>query len=299
MTSKGKEIKTIQYNLNKEFVKMKIHSMDDKMEMEFDSLESGSAYFREILKIEEKGAYIEYIFPRLDIPKQQLIITLIHDLLPESKKDSLLGVYLQAFLDDYEITYNELAKCIYAYIQYSIDWKEQNCSDHEKNEDLIDVQGILSKLQRFLKGNKSSEENKYLKLVSGFFSVSPDVLITGKGKRYSVDLEKLKKIVMREQMDIDLFLDKHFKINFNEYIENPDDSEIKLFQKYIHYNASVFAEIVSEQFNIDIEEILIAEECWIELEKFPIKRYYDKLTDKSKNIVRNVLFYLNIKEIYV
>lgn len=114
-----------------------------------------------------------------------------------------------------------------------------------------------------------------------------------------MDLEKLKEIVVQEQMDIDSFLNEHFKTNFNGYIENPCDSDIKLFQKYIHYNACVFAEIVAEQFNIDIKEILITEECWIELEKFPIKRYYDKLTDKNKDIVRNVLFYLNIKKFSV
>lgn len=269
---------------------MKIHSMDDGIEMEFDSLEIGSAYFREMYGIGKKGStYIEYIFPKLDTLKQQMVITLIHGLLPKAKKDAFLGVYLQAFLDNYEMTYVDLAKCITAYINYSVGWQEKN--SYTEN---LDVQSISSKLQRFLKSTKGKEDNEYLKLVSGFFSVSPSVLITGKGERYSIDLEKLKEIVDNEKLDVNIFLDGHFQMDFDsEGVSTEEEKE--QFKKYIHYNASVFAEIVAEQLDIDIKDILETTECWVELENFPIKEYYNRLTDENKEIVKNVLFYMNVK----
>jgi len=262
------------------------------MEMEFDSPGIGAAYFREMYGMDEKGAYIEYTFPKLDAPKQQLVITLIHDLLPQSKKDALLGTYLQAFLDDYKMTYVDLSKYITAYVNYSVTWKAEN-----SDVSYLQLHDISSKLQKFLKGNKGNVDNIFLKLVSGFFRVSPSTLITGKGESYYVDLDELKKIVDKEKLDADTFLEKHFQMDFDFSMENSSEKDIEHFKKYIDFNASVFAKIVSEQFNIEIEDILKTEECWIELEDFPIRKYYDKLTDKNKEIVKNVLFYLNIKTI--
>jgi len=270
-------------------VMMKIHSMDDEMEMEFNSLEIGSAYFREMYGTDEKGTYIEHLFPKLDMLKQQMVITLIQGLLSGAKRDAFLGVYLQAFLNNYRITYVDLAKYITAYINYSVGWQAEN-----GNVENLDMQGISSKLQRFLKSNKGKEDNEYLKLVSGFFSVSPSVLITGKGERYSIDLEELKRIVDGENLDVDTFLDRHFQMDFDsEGISTEEEKE--QYKKYIHYNASVFAGIVAEQLDIDIEDILVTEKCWIELEDFPIKEYYNRLTDENMEVVRNVLFYLNVK----
>lgn len=268
---------------------MEIHSLDDGMEMEFDSLETGSAYFRERYGMEEKGTYIEHLFPNLDALKQRMVITLIHGLLPKAKKDAFLGVYLKAFLNKYEMTYVDLAKCITAYINYSVGWQEEN-----SNAENLDLQCISSKLQRFLKSTKGKEDNEYLKLVSGFFSVSPSVLITGKGERYSVDLERLKEIVDGENLDVDIFLDEHFQTDFDSAGVSTEE-EKEQFKKYIHYNASVFAGIVAEQLDIDIEDILVTEECWVELEDFPIKEYYNRLTDENKEVVTDVLFYMNVK----
>ena len=157
------------------------------------------------------------------------------------------------------------------------------------------MQSISSKLQRFLKSTKGNKDNKYLELVSGFFSVSPSVLITGKGERYSINLERLKEIVDKEIadgeiLDVDAFLEQHFQMEFCG-----KEEEKEPFKKYIHYNKTVFAGIVAEQLNIKIEDILVAEECWVELENFPIKEYYNRLTDKNKEVVRNVLFYMSVK----
>lgn len=268
---------------------MKIHSMDEGLEMEFDSLEIGSAYFREMYGTEEKGAYIARLFPKLDALKKQMVITLVHGLLSNAKKDAFLGVYLQAFLDGYGMSYVDLAKCITAYTTYSAGWQAKNSGTV-----ILDKQDISSKLQRFLKSNTGKEDNEYLKLVSGFFSVSPSVLITGKGERYSVDLERLLEIVEGENLDDNAFLDGHFQTDFDG-AGAVEDEEKEQFKKYIHYNASVFAEIASEQLNIDTEDILITEKCWIELENFPIRDYYNRLTDENKELVKNVLFYLNVK----
>lgn len=273
-------------------VMMKIHSMDDGLEMEFDSLEIGSAYFREMYGMEEKGTYIERLFPKLDTLKQQMVITLIHGLLSKAKKDAFLGVYLQSFLNDYEMTYVDLAKCITAYINYSVGWQEKN-----GNVENLDMQSISSKLQRFLNSTKGKEDNEYLKLVSGFFSVSPSVLITGKGERYSINWEKLEEVVDGENLNADTFLEEHFETDFDSAGISTEEEKDQ-FKKYIRQNKFVFAEIAAEQFGIDVEDILETTECWVEMEDFPIKEYYNRLTDESKEIVKNVIFYMNIKTIY-
>jgi len=266
--------------------------MDDGLEMEFDSLEIGSAYFREMYGMEEKGTYIERLFPKLDTLKQQMVITLIHGLLSKAKKDAFLGVYLQSFLNDYEMTYVDLAKCITAYINYSVGWQEKN-----GNVENLDMQSISSKLQRFLNSTKGKEDNEYLKLVSGFFSVSPSVLITGKGERYSINWEKLEEVVDGENLNADTFLEEHFETDFDSAGISTEEEKDQ-FKKYIRQNKFVFAEIAAEQFGIDVEDILETTECWVEMEDFPIKEYYNRLTDESKEIVKNVIFYMNIKTIY-
>lgn len=264
---------------------MIIYSLGEGQEMEFEAPENGSGYFREKFGTTEKGTYIELMFPKLDVPRQQLIINLIRDLLTDAKKDALLQIYFQAFLDDYGISYFDLANYITAYLNYSY--------DNENQDKDIDPTDIASKLQRFLKSNRSDENNVILQLASGYFSVSPDVLITGKGKKYSIDFEFLEKILEKNNMDVDTFLDEHFQM---EYIaEVNDEKEENNYKQYIHHNAIVFAQIVEEQFNIASEDILLEDECWVELEEFPIKKYYDNLTDKNKEIVNNVLFYLSIK----
>lgn len=264
---------------------MKIYSLGEGQEMEFEAPENGSAYFREKFGTTKKGTYIEFMFPKLDVPRQQLIINLIRDLLTDAKKDALLQIYFQAFLDDYGISYFDLANYITAYL---------NCSyDNENQYEVIDITDIVSKLQRFLKSNRSNEDNVILQLVSGYFSVSPDVLITGKGKKYSIDFEFLERILKKNNMDVDTFLEKHFQME--HIVEINDEKEENNYKQYIHHNAIVFAQIVEKQFNIASEDILLEDECWVELEEFPIKKYYDNLTDKNKEIVNNVLFYLSIK----
>ena len=85
-------------------------------------------------------------------------------------------------------------------------------------------------------------------------------------------------------------------MDFLEY-ENVNEKEKEYYRDYINHNATVFAEIVSQTYGVDVDEILITEECWIELENFPIRDYFNRLKPENKKIVEHVLFNLNIRDI--
>lgn len=286
---------------------MKLRSLE--YEVNLVSPAQTAAYFQmmyeEKKEDENKLDYIEKIFYSVDKAKQHLIIELIRDLLTDAKKDAYLSVYLQSFLDEANMTYTALANRISAYTNNSAFFEDTNqilniTNDSKEKEDIYDIcdiydiTNIKSSLQSFLKNTKAQMDNNILKLVSGYFSVSPSLLITGKGERYYIDLEKLKEIADNENKEVDDFLDSLYDMDFFEY-ENVNEK--KYHRDYINHNATVFAEIVSQTYGVDVDEILITEECWIELENFPIRDYFNRLKPENKKIVEHVLFNLNIREI--
>lgn len=289
---------------------MKLRSLE--YEVNLVSPAQTAAYFQmmyeEKKEDENKLDYIEKIFYSVDKAKQHLIIELIRDLLTDAKKDAYLSVYLQSFLDEANMTYTALANRISAYTNNSAFFEDTNQilnitndSNKEKEDiydicDIYDITNIKSSLQSFLKNTKAQMDNNILKLVSGYFSVSPSLLITGKGERYYIDLEKLKEIADNENKEVDDFLDSLYDMDFFE-CENVNEKEKEYHRDYINHNATVFAEIVSQTYVVDVDEILITEECWIELENFPIRDYFNRLKPENKKIVEHVLFNLNIREI--
>lgn len=282
---------------------MKLRSLE--YEVNLESPAQTAAYFRmmyeEKKEDENKLDYIEEIFYSGDKGKQHLIIELISDLLTDAKKDAYLSVYLQSFLDEANMTYTALANRISAYTNNSAFFEDtiqilNITNDSKEKEDIYDIANIKSSLQSFLKNTKAQLDNNILRLVSGYFSVSPSLLITGKGERYYIDLEKLKEIADNENKEVDDFLDSLYDMDFLEY-ENVNEKEKEYYRDYINHNATVFAEIVSQTYGVDVDEILITEECWIELENFPIRDYFNRLKPENKKIVEHVLFNLNIREI--
>ena len=173
---------------------MKLRSLE--YEVNLVSPAQTAAYFQmmyeEKKEDENKLDYIEKIFYSVDKAKQHLIIELIRDLLTDAKKDAYLSVYLQSFLDEANMTYTALANRISAYTNNSAFFEDTNqilniTNDSKEKEDIYDIcdiydiTNIKSSLQSFLKNTKAQMDNNILKLVSGYFSVSPSLLITGKG----------------------------------------------------------------------------------------------------------------------
>lgn len=279
---------------------MRLRSLE--YEVNFKSPSQAAAYFRMMYKDkqedENKLDYIEEIYYSSDKAKQHLIIELIRDLLTDAKKDAYLSLYLQSFLDEANMTYTALANRISAYVNNSAFFEDTNVTNdsNKEKEDVYDITNIKSSLQSFLKNIKAQLDNNILQLVSGYFSVSPSLLITGKGKKYYIDVEKLKEIADNENKEADDFLNSLYDSDFFA-IEKVNENEKKYYQDYINHNATVFAKIVEEVYNVDIDEILITEECWIELENFPIRDYFNRLKPENKKIVEHVLFNMNIKEI--
>ena len=184
------------------------------------------------------------------------------------------------FLEDEQLTYSKLASCIDGYLAASMTIQSN------LNANIKSLEEIKSSIKKLLTTVNASINNSVLQYIADFFCVSADVLITGKGKKYSVDLERLYNIVNNANMDAEEFLNEHLELDM---VETATESEKKAFEVYIHRSARVFAEIVAEQFAINVNDILIEEDCWIELDNFPIDRYYQLLTDKNKEVVRHVI----------
>lgn len=293
-------------------MKITVHDYTERIENEvkFNSPENGSAYFRAYFKkkneTQGKGSengdklddkLVEDIFPKLDKSKKQLVIMLIRDLLSNSKKESLLSVYYEGFLNEYKMSYYKLAKYIDAYMRCSITWKIKHSTEIV---DELDFEHVLSKMKSFCKVYKSQEDNPYLELVAGYFRVSTGVLINGKGIRYRTNTEKLKELADKEQKDKDTFLNELFDFDFDDEVQEPSKDKEKdkeLFINYIDHNAQEFANIVEEKYDVKAEDFLIKEECWIELDDFPIMTYYDQLTSENKKIIKNALFYLIVSDV--
>lgn len=285
---------------------MKIHGIDEYKNLIFDSPEITSAYFRSIYddnrgkksedkkkKISKQLTNLEYLYHSLPMSKQFVVNNLILDLLSESKSKGYVGVYLEEFLHADNITHSELALYIYGYLMVSITVQESQDSDiielREKN--LGDIKSSIQKMTRTVNTNSNS---LILKLIADYFCVSPNVLIMGKGKRYCIDFIHLKNIVDKNGVNVEEFLKQHLEMDMNEDASKNNKSA---FEQYLHHSVRTFAEIVAEQFAIDTNEILIEEECWVELDEYPFYKYYHLLTEANKKIIKHVIENLSIEDI--
>lgn len=285
---------------------MKTHNINDgDKEIRFSSPKMSSAYFRSILRgnLEQDNSKkppkaltdIEYLYYSLSSSKQFVINNLIFDLLSDKKRNGYLGLYLEEFLNDYEISYSKLASYISGYIATSITILKS--TDTTTNNRLIfkTVDDVKSSIQKMLHTVNIRQNNTILPLVADFFCVSPDVLVTGRGKRYSIDFENLKKFVDTKYSNCDDFLSQHLNIDMNKDVTESDRNN---FIEYIHHSARTFAQIAIKALNIeDINKILIEEECWIELDKFPIYKYYQLLSPQNQIIAKHVIENLTIEDI--
>lgn len=288
---------------------MVIHVIEKYKDLIFDSPEMASAYFRSVYdgnrgkkreekeekkkKIPKQRTNLEYLYYSLPISKQFVVNNLIFDLLSESKSKGYVGVYLEAFLLQNNITHSELASYIYGYLMASITVQD---SQDPVIKELRDkgLEDIKSSIQKMTRTVNTNQNGLILKLIADYFCVSTDVLITGKGKKYSIDLSRLASIVGKNKINIVEFLNQHLKMDMCDDVLENDGSA---FEQYIYRSARTSAEIVAKQLTIDINKILIEEECWIELDEYPFYRYYQLLTDKNKEIVKHVIENLTIIDI--
>ena len=242
----------------------------------------------------KRHSFLQDGFSELNFPKRQLLITLIYDLLSESKKNAMLKVYLDAFINEYypdeNLTYHKLAKYIYSYLSHSSD-----------SEDFyVDFENIKSKLQKLTNTNNPSKDNEILDLVAGYFSVDIQMLLTGSGFKYRINFEELEKVMKSMNMEVDEFLEEIIdKAYYNELgADSMNEAEKQDFRIYVLHNAQLFAELVDCAFGSATtnltKKLLIEEPYWIEPDNFPIQKHFDNLSESNKAIVKNVLFYLCI-----
>lgn len=274
---------------------MKIHTVEYYNEMDFESPEKTAEYFKAIYinrykeKDEEQiGKLLEKMYSSLSRTKKYIVENLIYDLLSDAKKDKLAGQYFKELLESEDITYSQLALCIAGYIEVS-----QKCN---KLNSLIgkDYEYVKSKLKRLQESNSFNIKNEIIELTAGYFSISPKVLLTGKGIKYSVNWERIEQLPDYKNKETKLFLLDILMSDIHTFTKEKDK---KHFIEYVAHSQKTFAELVSNQYNIGLNDILIEEDCWIELEKYPFSAYYNLLGYKEKNILKHAIENIFIKEI--
>ena len=230
---------------------MKIHKIDDYSEaynnLGIDMPEVASAYFRSIYqdkhinkdrdkdKKKKLSEELKIIYYSLPVSKQFVVNNLIQDLLSDSKSRGYVGVYLKAFLEDEQLTYSKLASCIDGYLAASMTIQSN------LNANIKSLEEIKSSIKKLLTTVNAGINNSVLQYIADFFCVSADVLITGKGKKYSVDLERLCDLVGKANMDAEEFLNEHLELDM---VETATESEKKAFEVYIHRSARVLRKLL-------------------------------------------------------
>lgn len=281
---------------------MIIHKTETYWDMDFGSEKETSAFFRSYFMDKHTNLYtgtkqkskrqdlepIETIYYSLPLAKQFVVNGLIQDLLSDAKKGHYIGLYLDEFLAKNELNYPLLAAYIARYMELSV------LHEEEFSQNNIDELKIKSRIQKLLQSVKPQKKDTVLEIIADFFSVSIDVLISGRGKIYSVDLEKLKEVVDSKGMDPDKFVEELLQINM---LDDFDKSDIEKYQKVLNRSPKAFTQCASEVLGIEPEEILIEEDCWVELEKYPLSKFYNLLTEKNKKVVKHVIENLAIREL--
>ena len=249
---------------------------------------------------------LEFMYASLRKNEKCGIQRLIKDLLPEAKKDALFHLYFKKFLEEASLTYDGLAKILYGYLNYSNIYYSQYMQ--QTGSTIIDILDIKSKLQKFLTTRAPKLDNFFLKLVCNYFNVSPELMIYGIGEKYSVDYEAVFNRVQEddEDWDIEKFLEEHASADMRNdeslTYDDKDEDEKKNQNKerFLNYiqttSAFAFAEIVAEYWDGTVDDYLIKEPCWIVLDDFPFWEFYSLLKDKEKEIVENMMYALNLRE---
>lgn len=214
-------------------------------------------------------------------------------------KDIYFGQRLNAVLETYnkelseeekvEMTLSKLATIIHGYLQVSI-------REVDKTQGTLrnkyDYETIKSKLNKLATVQTTKEEDDILKLACGYLCISTDVITKGSGERYFIDIEKTGEIIgIKNIDDVEDFLQGHKEFDFDFELENSDNNEFikykKNYEKYIHHNAQLFAEIVSDMYNVDINSILQKETYTVEIDTFEMD--YQKLSDTNRKFIKDIL----------
>lgn len=281
---------------------MIIHKTESYWDADFNSEKETSEFFRSYFmdkhanrdtEAKQKNSSraenpLETLYDSLPLVKQFVVNGLIQDLLSDAKKGHYIGLYLNEFMAKYGKRYSSLADCIARYMELSCLYGEEFFQND------VDESKIKSRIQKLLQSVNPKKKDTLLRIIADYFSVSVDVLISGRGKIYSVDLEKLKEIVDENGMEPEAFLEELLQVNL---LEGFGKSDMEKYQEILHHSPKAFAQSASEVLGIEPERILIEEDCWVELEEYPFSKFYNLLTDKNRKVVKHVIENLAIREL--
>ena len=274
---------------------MILHDEKNYTEYDVESPKAMSAYFRYCLhernkKDVDKEKYLKEMYESLPSAKKRLINVLVQDLLSKSKRWKIFKVYLDRFIKTDCVLNNlkienvgKLEKYIYSYMVASKKYADR----------VIDNKKVHSAMQRLEKDNAPQEKNVYVSILADFFNISKEVLLTGQGNRYYLNYDYIQLILDNKKEDYNEFVNK--VCNHGQLANGITNTERKNYAFYVNHSYRVFAELASELLCVNIDNILIAEPCWVELKDYPFIEFYKELSYDNQNIVQHVLFNLNLK----
>lgn len=236
---------------------MKIHLNEHYINAEFESQKSmqefTKSHFNNINeeisdKEKEKIEDMENLYDLLSSEKQHVVNNLIFDLLTGPKKGNV-ALYLQKFLKYNNIKYSTLSSYICGYVNMSCAFKNDLLHEsnillkYSKNEadisDKLTYNDIKSTIYKLCNTSNVRGDSVILILVliADYFCVSPDVLVFGEGKCYSLDKNKLKNILDKKNEKISL--EEFWKID----MRNDDVKKSENYKNYVSHSVRIIANI--------------------------------------------------------
>lgn len=178
--------------------------------------------------------------------KQIMIMRLVLNLLPE-KKLQRAGYFLNRLLKKNDITYYELAKRLLIY---------RDVWGADKDSYNMDETDMSSRLQKMVNSKTCSTDNPLINYICDYFSVSREVLLYGRGKKYTADDDTLKA-ALEEHWD---YSDDFLKAVCSKKQYKPSPKEKETLRKCIRDSDLICVKMVADLLHKDEKDFLHEEE---------------------------------------